>query len=78
VNASLHVPMPRPAAQSFRDLVAGQEAHQFVLAVYRLTESFFDREKFGLSHQRRRAAVSIPANIAEGLANAVRLRRLDS
>lgn len=56
----------RPAAQSFRDLVVWQKAHQFVLAVYRLTESFPDREKFGLSHQIRRAAVSIPANIAEG------------
>jgi len=44
-----------------------KKAHEFVLAVYRLTESFPDREKFGLSHQmRRRAADSIPANIAEG------------
>jgi hypothetical protein len=66
VNASLHMPTPRPAAQSFRDLLVWQKAHQFVLAVYRLTESFPDREKFGLSHQMRRAAVSIPANIAEG------------
>lgn len=56
----------RPAAQSFRDLVVWQRAHEFVLALYRLTESFPDREKFGLSHQMRRAAVSIPANIAEG------------
>jgi four helix bundle protein len=56
----------RPAAQSFRDLIVWQKAHEFVLAVYRLTESFPDREKFGLSHQLRRAAVSIPANIAEG------------
>jgi hypothetical protein len=40
------MPMPRPAAQSFRDLVVWQKAQQFVLAVYRFTESFPDREKF--------------------------------
>ena len=60
------MPTQRPAARSFRDLVVWQKAHEFVLAAYRLTESFPDREKFGLSHQMRRAAVSIPANIAEG------------
>ena len=64
VNASLH--MPRPAAQSFRDLLVWQQAHAFVLAVYRFREAFPDREKFGLSHPMRRAAVSIPANMAEG------------
>jgi four helix bundle protein len=46
--------------------VVWQNAHEFVLAVYRLTESFPDREKFGLFHQMRLAAVSLPANIAEG------------
>jgi len=56
----------RPAARSCRDLVVWQKAHEFVLAVYRFTESFPDREKFGLSHQMRRAPVSVPANIAEG------------
>src|SRR5580765_5603883 len=56
----------RPAARSFRDLMVWQKAHELVLAVYRLTDSLPDREKFGLSHQMRRAAVSIPANIAEG------------
>ena len=66
MNASVPMPTQRPAAQSFRDLVVWQKAHEFVLAVYGLTESFPDREKFGLSHQMRRAAVSIPANIAEG------------
>ena len=60
------MPIQRLAAQSFRDLMVWQKAHAFVLAVYRLTESFPEREKFGLSHQMRRAAVSIPANIAEG------------
>lgn len=56
----------RPPARSFRDLQVWQKSHEFVLAVYRFTESFPDREKFGLSHQLRRAAVSVPANIAEG------------
>jgi len=60
------MPTERPAARSFRDLVVWHKAHEFVLAAYPLTESFPDGEKFGLSHQLRRAAVSIPANIAEG------------
>ena len=37
-----------------------------MLAVYRYSESFPEQEKYGLAHQLRRAAVSIPANIAEG------------
>jgi four helix bundle protein len=57
---------PRPAARSFRELTVWRKAHELVLAVYRLTESFPEREKFGLTHQMRRAAVSVPANIAEG------------
>jgi four helix bundle protein len=57
---------PRPVARSFRDLMVWRKAHELVLAVYRFTESFPDREKFGLSHQMRRAAVSVPADIAEG------------
>jgi four helix bundle protein len=55
-----------PPARSFRDLRVWQKAHEFVLAVYRYSESFPEREKYGLAHQLRRAAVSIPANIAEG------------
>jgi four helix bundle protein len=56
----------RPAARSFRDLMVWQKAHEFVLAVYRFTESLPEQEKYGLTHQMRRAAVSVPANIAEG------------
>ena len=54
-------------AKSFRDLIVWQKAHQFVLAVYRITRSGFPREEiYGLTSQFRRAAVSIAANIAEG------------
>jgi four helix bundle protein len=56
----------RSPARSFRDLLVWPKAHAFVLGVYRYTEAFPEREKYGLAHQFRRAAVSIPANIAEG------------
>ena len=56
----------RPAARTFEDLVVWQKAHQFVLAVYRLTRAFPRSEAYGLSSQSRRAAVSIAANVAEG------------
>ncbi len=53
-------------AKTFEDLLVWQKAHQFVLAVYRLTQSFPREENYGLSSQFRRVAVSIAANIAEG------------
>ena len=53
-------------AKSFERLIVWQKAHQFVLGVYRLTENFPRHEIYGLTSQFRRAAVSIPANIAEG------------
>jgi four helix bundle protein len=53
-------------AKSFEQLIVWQKVHQFVLDVYRLTESFPRKEIYGLTSQLRRAAVSIPANIAEG------------
>jgi four helix bundle protein len=58
----------RPAAQTFRDLLVWQKAHQFVLGVYQLTTAFLRQETFGLSLQMRRAAVSVAANIVEGFA----------
>src|SRR3712207_2595032 len=54
------------ASKSFEDLVVWQRAHELVLDVYQLTGRFPDSELFGLVSQLRRAAVSVPANIAEG------------
>ena len=48
------------------DLDAGREAHGLALALYRATRDFPDAERYGLTSQMRRAAVSVPANIAEG------------
>jgi four helix bundle protein len=57
---------PPPTTQSFTDVAVWQKAHRWVLAVYRFTEAFLKHELFGLTSQLRRAAVSIPANFAEG------------
>jgi len=56
----------RDPAKTFADLAVWQKAHQFVLAVYRLSRTFPRSETYGVSSQIRRAAVSIAANIAEG------------
>src|SRR2546423_8186284 len=66
VDACLFMPSPRPAARSFRDLLVWRKAHEFVLAVYAFTAGFPRQETYSLALQMRRAAVSIPANIAEG------------
>jgi four helix bundle protein len=56
----------REAAQSFQDLIVWRKAHQFVLSVYLFSSDFPKHEMYGLTSQLRRAAISIPANIAEG------------
>jgi four helix bundle protein len=56
----------REPARTFEDLLVWQRAHAFVLGVYRLTADFPREEQYGLTSQLRRAAVSVPANIAEG------------
>jgi four helix bundle protein len=53
-------------ARTFQDLVVWQKAHRFVVGVYAMTNAFPKQEMYGLTSQLRRAAVSIPANIAEG------------
>jgi four helix bundle protein len=63
VEAYLEVCM---SLSSFRDLRAWQEAMKLTAEVYRGTISFPRHELYGLSSQMRRAAVSVPSNIAEG------------
>ena len=52
--------------RSHRSLVAWQVGMELARECYRLTEDFPKAERFGLTAQIRRAAVSVPANIAEG------------
>ncbi|HBB40878.1 MAG: four helix bundle protein [Nitrospirae bacterium CG18_big_fil_WC_8_21_14_2_50_70_55] len=52
--------------QRFEQLIAWQKAHAFVLEIYRITRDFPREEMYGMTNQLRRAAVSAPANIAEG------------
>jgi four helix bundle protein len=56
----------RAPARTFEDLIVWQKAHAWVLAVYHFTDSFPAKEVYSLTAQFRRAAVSVPANIAEG------------
>ena len=58
--------MTKEPAKRFEDLIVWQKAHQWVLAIYRNSEKFPKQEVYGLTAQLRRAAISIPANIAEG------------
>lgn len=51
---------------SYKDLVVWQKSVDLVVEVYALTEMFPQQEIYGLTSQMRRAAVSIPSNIAEG------------
>ena len=53
-------------SESYRDLIAWQKAMDLTLATYRATSTFPKDEKYGLTSQMRRAAVSVPSNIAEG------------
>ena len=52
--------------KGFRDLEVWQKAHKLVLEIYRVTNSFPRNEQFGIVSQLRRAAYSIPSNLAEG------------
>jgi four helix bundle protein len=65
----------RVPAQSFQDLIVWQKSHEFVLGVYAMTQVFPKNELYGLTSQFRRAAVSVPANIAEGFRKGSRVEK---
>lgn len=54
--------------QTYKDLIVWQRSVELVTAIYQLTDTFPKSEIFGLTSQMRRAAVSIPSNLAEGFA----------
>jgi len=68
--------MQRQPAQNFQDLIVWQKAHQFVLRVYSISKGFPREEIYGLTSQLRRAAISVPANIAEGFKKKGRLDKV--
>jgi four helix bundle protein len=55
-------------ARHYKDLIVWQNSMKLVIRVYAITDAFPRRELFGLTNQLRRAAVSVPSNIAEGQA----------
>jgi len=52
--------------RNYKDLKVWQKAYQLSLTIYKITKDFSSEEKYSLTSQLRRAAVSIPSNIAEG------------
>jgi four helix bundle protein len=64
--------METSTAKSFQDLIVWQKSHALVLEVYRVSARYPKSELYGLVSQMRQAAVSVPANIAEGFKRASR------
>lgn len=65
--------LPTPTVtHSYKELIVWQRSIELVTAAYQLTSKFPPEEKFGLTSQMRRAAISIPSNIAEGRSRGTR------
>ena len=56
----------REMLKNYKDLKVWQKAYELCLEIYRITAKFPKEERYGLTSQIRRSAVSIPSNIAEG------------
>ena len=56
----------RKTMKNYKDLIVYQKAYKLALEIYRITRKFPTEEMYGLTAQMRRAAVSMPSNIAEG------------
>jgi four helix bundle protein len=54
--------------RTYRELIAWQKAMKFVTEIYAVTQRFPAEERYGITNQLRRAAISVPSNIAEGQA----------
>jgi four helix bundle protein len=52
--------------KNYKDLKVWQRSYQLCLQIYKITKGFPDEEKYGLTSQLRRAAVSVPSNVSEG------------
>ena len=65
----------REKARTFQDLAVWQKAHLIVLEIYELSKGFPKCERYGLTSQIRRSAISIPANIAEGFKKNSRMEK---
>jgi four helix bundle protein len=66
----------RTPSKCFMDLLVWQKAHRLVLDIYRYSDGFPRKEIYGLTSQFRRAAVSVPANIAEGYKRRTRQEKI--
>ncbi|MFA5358587.1 MAG: four helix bundle protein [Patescibacteria group bacterium] len=62
--------------QSFYQLTTWQEAHKLLLLIYKATGNFPREERYSLVDQLRRAAVSVPSNIAEGFCRRTKLEKI--
>lgn len=58
--------MKTKSLKSFKELIVWQKAYKLVLEIYKVTREFPKSEIYGLTQQMRKAAISIPSNIAEG------------